>query len=130
MFDRLVNSYEDEAPVAYALKEGEPLVSPVMTPVLTPGKSGDLAPMPQTHEWIGSAMGQHADLPETLEVKVWVTEGGQVCLAPLTFSLEEAITLACTLMDACHFIVRRPHRDRVEAELAALHRECEEAPVC
>lgn len=121
-------SYEDEA-LAYALVEGEPLVSPVLTPVLTPGKSRDLAPAPETREWIGSAMGQDADQVDSTEVKVWVTEDGGVEMGRWTFSLPEAITLACTLMDACHFIVRRPHRDRLEAELAALHRECEEAPV-
>ena len=123
-------SFEDEAPVAYILTEGEPLTSSVLTPVLTPGKTRDLAPGPQLNEWIGSARGQHADLTELTELKVFVTDAAQVEMGRWTLTLPEAITLACTLMDACHFIVRMPHRDRVEAELAALHRECEEAPLC
>ena len=119
---------------------GEPLVA-VPTPVLTPGKSGDLTPKPPTMEWIGSAVAKWPALTDRepfVELNVSV-DGDRVVIKDgdavleesesYSLSLDEAMTLACALMEASQFIVRGRHRAHVEADLAALHRECEEAPV-
>ncbi len=111
-------SLEDEAP-KYHLTESEPLwadppkrTEPIMTPT----------------EYMGAARVSEYGVAGQIDIEVHCSDR-VIEVGPFCMTLSEACQLALAIMDGVHWFIRQPERLRIAQELAALQRECEEAPI-